>query len=302
MDGIVINAEAQGSLNPDLIAQEPGNSPLRLMSQKAVTDFVRESQKALDMPRPMHKYTYTGKPIEAEFYGYVADCMTMTGDTTATDAGTYPVTFTLNPGLAWINGSEEPVTMYWTIDQAAGICELSSASVEVVRGSSAEILVQHAPGTEVNIISQDSSIAAGIVTDTGLTISGKKNGRTLLTVSIAETKNYTSASATIVALVQDDPVSSLILVGDTNIPTSAWTNVTGGVSARIPIQECTADYAPQVVVAESAASTAITAGVELICESTNGAVIVYADTKPTAALAVHITLLRKTASINVTWG
>ncbi len=60
-------------------------------------------------------YTYTGSTITHSITNYNSNYMTRTGDTSATDVGTYTVTFTLKQGYCWSDNSTGDVTLTWYI-------------------------------------------------------------------------------------------------------------------------------------------------------------------------------------------
>lgn len=58
---------------------------------------------------------YTGSVIIPTIHGYVPDFMTISGDTTATDVGTYYITFTLPNGYVFKTTGNSSVTVSWKI-------------------------------------------------------------------------------------------------------------------------------------------------------------------------------------------
>ena len=65
-------------------------------------------------------YVFTGSEHEVKLNYFDSEIMTITGDTKATDAGTYTIEITLNDTSkhAWADGTVEPVTLTWTIEEA----------------------------------------------------------------------------------------------------------------------------------------------------------------------------------------
>ena len=96
-------------------------------------------------------------------------------------------------------------------------------------------------------------------------------------------------------------LEALIPAGTTTIPMSAWQTTSDGAMCRIPIPICTTEYVPQVVAMQSSAESAIMAGVELICEAVDGAVLVYVDQVPNSPLEVTIALMRRTMALEINW-
>jgi len=60
---------------------------------------------------------YTGEVISPVFVNYDTEKMTMSGDLSATDAGSYDTTFTLiDPTAKWEDGTTDPVHVIWAIN------------------------------------------------------------------------------------------------------------------------------------------------------------------------------------------
>lgn len=60
-------------------------------------------------------YTFDNASKSAVINGYDAKAMTISGTQTATSAGTYSLTFTLNKGYMWSDKTKDPVTRSWSI-------------------------------------------------------------------------------------------------------------------------------------------------------------------------------------------
>ena len=61
---------------------------------------------------------HTGSQVTPEITGYDPEKMTMSGDTAATDAGTYTVVITPKYGYKWSDGTTEPKSITWDIINA----------------------------------------------------------------------------------------------------------------------------------------------------------------------------------------
>ena len=60
-------------------------------------------------------YTFDNASKSAVINGYDAKAMTISGTQTATSAGAYSLTFTLNKGYMWSDKTKDPVTRSWSI-------------------------------------------------------------------------------------------------------------------------------------------------------------------------------------------
>ena len=60
-------------------------------------------------------FTFDNTAKAPTISGYDADAMTQTGTASATSAGTYTITWTLNEGYAWADGTTDPYSLTWSI-------------------------------------------------------------------------------------------------------------------------------------------------------------------------------------------
>lgn len=77
--------------------------------------LVFESTIFVAKPTLTAAFTFDNTEKAPAITGYDSAAMTMTGTTSATAAGDYSVTFTLNRGYAWADESLDPVTLTWSI-------------------------------------------------------------------------------------------------------------------------------------------------------------------------------------------
>lgn len=85
-------------------------------------DKFKELQKLLyrvSVPTQSGALTYTGDSQSPVWNDYNPDLMTMSGDTSAVNVGTYTTTFTLNSGeYMWDDNTSEPKSITWSIKRA----------------------------------------------------------------------------------------------------------------------------------------------------------------------------------------
>lgn len=70
------------------------------------------------MPYVKETLTYNKNVQSPEWVNFDRNKMTISGDESATDAGTYSATFTISPNYTWSDGTITPKTVTWTIKRA----------------------------------------------------------------------------------------------------------------------------------------------------------------------------------------
>lgn len=96
---------------------------------RTVTASVPVTVSAVPLPVPTQAgaLTYTGSAQSPVWNGYDSAKMTLSGETSGTDAGAYHAQFALAYGYEWPDGSAEPVRVPWTIGRAV-IAQLPAVS------------------------------------------------------------------------------------------------------------------------------------------------------------------------------
>ena len=82
-----------------------------------------ETSTVVDVPVFNDSYVYTGQSIVPDFENYDNTKMTMSGDTSGINAGTYTTTFNLNSGNTWSDGTTEAKEVEWSIQKATPVIE-----------------------------------------------------------------------------------------------------------------------------------------------------------------------------------
>lgn len=151
------------------------------------------------VPSQSGTLTYNGSAQEPLFLNYDSDQLTISGETSATNAGTYTATFTPTIDYCWSDGSYGAKDVSWTIEKANGSITLSSETVELnPTNTTSTVTVSDATG-EVTVASNDTSVATASISDDTITIESVNNtsGSTTITVSVASSTNYNATSKTI---------------------------------------------------------------------------------------------------------
>lgn len=68
------------------------------------------------VPTVAGKYTYNGNTQEVLFDNCNTQAITLTGELSGRNVGTYTVTASLNDNYVWVDGTTEDITIEWTID------------------------------------------------------------------------------------------------------------------------------------------------------------------------------------------
>ena len=160
-------------------------------------EWVIEPGAISDVPTQRGTLTYTGNVLTPEWNNYDPNALTISGDTSGTNAGTYTAVFTPTSDYTWQDGTRDPKSVTWTIGKATGSVTLSKNSVSLTASQPSDtVTYSNATGT-VTATSNDTSIATVSKSGSTLTISSVGSGETTIRVYVAESTNYTSYTATI---------------------------------------------------------------------------------------------------------
>ena len=173
----------------------------------------------VSIPVQSGSLTYNGSIQSPAWLNFDTDRMTLSGVTTATNAGDYTVVFTLGAGFQWADGTTEPKNVQWSIQRAAPTIIIDTAvSVRKRHDSTHNIQFVTGENPTFSIISADSDIATGTVdsTNNSFTVHGAGYGDTTLTLTTAQTANYAAANIPIEVTVtgQPDIYTTCLIMGE----------------------------------------------------------------------------------------
>ena len=145
--------------------------------------------------------TYNGSEQSPTISDYDHNLVMITG-ITGTNAGTYTATISLidKENYTWTDGTTEDKTVEWIIKKANGWIILSKNSVSLDETADTDTVnITSASG---NVFSSSQSEDIGVtvtITNMVITITSTEHhaGTDVITITVAETQNYTSASAVI---------------------------------------------------------------------------------------------------------
>lgn len=154
--------------------------------------------KITTVPTQDGTLTYDGTEQTASFNDYDSDKMTVTGNT-GTNAGSYTAQFTPKEDYCWDDDSLTAKDVTWTIDKATGVISLSESSVSLnAQTLYADITITPTGDGELSVASSDTTVATvSAIQNNVFRVSADEAGSATVTVSMAESANYTSASATL---------------------------------------------------------------------------------------------------------
>lgn len=171
---------------------------------QTATFNVTVNRKSVTKPTWKNNLTYNGnaQSVSSANYwnNYNASYMTISGTTSATNAGTYIATFTPGSNYRWADGTTTAINVNWTINRANGSLNVNPTTV-ALNGNN------YSSGVAVTINrAGDGAISYSPTHVNGLTMSLngniltiKGNGSTAIasqtiTISVAQGTNYTAPS------------------------------------------------------------------------------------------------------------
>ena len=172
------------------------------------------------IPTVTGAYTYNGTAQSAVISGYYSGLMTKSGTESATNAGTYSVTFTLNDTTttAWDDGTTTDKTLTWSIAKAAlPKPTISPTSFNFNPNStSGTMTVTRSGDGAITATSSDTSVLTASVSGTTVTVTAidtSTDTNETVTITVAEGTNYLAYTATDV--VADVAIASVAPLGYT---------------------------------------------------------------------------------------
>lgn len=161
------------------------------------------TKRSVAIPTVKTNPTYNGSSQSPAYNNYDASKMTISGNTSGTNAGSYKVTFTLNNTdlNQWSDRTTAAKKVSWTMNKKAGSLTLSASAVTLDTSNLTKTVTATREGTgAITASSNNTSIATVSVSGTTITIShvNKASGTATITVNVAADGNHTApASKTI---------------------------------------------------------------------------------------------------------
>lgn len=154
--------------------------------------------------------TYTGSLQSPTWTGYDSGKMTLGGDTTGTNAGSYNATFTPGANYKWNDGTTDIKTVPWTIGKAAGSLTLGKSSMTLNASKMSDtITVTRIGNGTISAVSSSDSVATVQVSGDTITVTAKAKGNAIITVSVAADANYAAPANKTCSVTVTLPTSTL---------------------------------------------------------------------------------------------
>lgn len=152
---------------------------------------------SISVPTTSSKFTYDGNQKTPVWTGYDSSKMTMSGNSTGTNAGNYTVSFTPTANYKWTDGTTTAKSVTWNIAKAAGSLSLSKTSVVLNTDKLSDtVTVTRAGDGVISATSSDTSVATVSVSGNIITVNhvNKKSGTATITVKVGAGTNYNAPS------------------------------------------------------------------------------------------------------------
>ena len=152
----------------------------------------------ITLPSQSGTLTYSGSSQSPTWTGYDSNKMTIGGTTSGTNAGDYTATFTPKSNYMWSDTTTAAKNAVWSIGRAIGTLTLSKTSVSTMKDQSTTVTITtNSDGTKSVSSSNTSYVTASVSGNTVTLTGGSSSGSATVTVSIAQSTNYTAVSETI---------------------------------------------------------------------------------------------------------
>ena len=145
------------------------------------------------VPSTNGSFTYDGSARTPLWQNFDPEQLSISGSTSATNAGTYTVYFTPKADYEWYDGTSTPKEVQWRIAKAAGLVSLSAQSGKIYdKKNTKTFTVTRAGDGKISVKSSNTGIATVSLSGTTVTITSVAYGSATITVSVAEGTNHTA--------------------------------------------------------------------------------------------------------------
>ena len=170
---------------------------------KTAVQAITVERGTISVPTVSGSLTYNRQAQSPTLTGYDAGKMTLSGDTSGTNAGSYTAVVTPTAQYKWSDGSTEAKDIQWSIAKATPSITFDPASVSLDTSTTSQaVSVTYTGDGTLSAQSDNSGVATASLEGTTLTVTGVETGNTAIQVSASEGTNYTAASASLSVAVQ----------------------------------------------------------------------------------------------------
>ena len=182
-------------------------------------------------PTQSGSLTYTGSVLTPQWSNYDPAKLTLGGESSGVNAGSYNATFTPTGNYQWSGGGTGPQTVQWTIGKAAGSLSLNPQTLTLNSATkSGTITAVRAGDGTVTAESNATGVASVSVSGNTVTVTGKSYGTAVITVHVAAGTNYTAPApktCNVTVNVFDDSLSAntwaaIRAASDANEAANVW--------------------------------------------------------------------------------
>ncbi len=160
----------------------------------------------LTTPAQTGTLTYTGEAQSPTLSNYDAAKMTLGGDTSKTDAGSYAATVTPKANYQWSDGSSSAKSVPWSIAKAAGSLSLNPTSATLEGAGEVQVIaVTRAGNGTISATSSNTGIATAQVSGSNVVVTGVAPGNVTITVKVSEGSNHLAPSNKTCAVTVEAP-------------------------------------------------------------------------------------------------
>lgn len=146
-------------------------------------------------------FTYDGSVRTATVRGMNATHITQSGTASATDAGNYSLTFALKSttNTQWSDGTTAAVTRTWSIAKAAGGISVRPTTLDIVglAGKLVSAVISYVGDGGITVSTSDTNVAKVSRSGNAVNVTSVGTGSAIITITLAEGKNYKGASCTL---------------------------------------------------------------------------------------------------------
>ena len=164
------------------------------------------SVTTIEVPLQHGSLTYNGEVQAPMWDNYNPNAVTVTGESSGTNAGTYTAIFTPNPNFQWSDGSISQKYVTWEIQKAQGSLSLSATSVTLdLSNMTKTIVVTRVGDGIVSASSSNTNVATVSVSGTTVTIRGVAKGNATITISVVAGTNHNAPANKTVSVTSNFP-------------------------------------------------------------------------------------------------
>lgn len=145
------------------------------------------------LPTQSGSLTYTGSVQSPTWSNHDPAKLTLGGDSSGVNAGSYNATFTPTANYQWSGGGTGPQAVRWSIGKAVGSLSLNPQALALNSTTKSGVItaVRAGDGT-ITAESNRIDIATVSVSGNTVTVTGKSYGTAVITVHVAAGTNYTA--------------------------------------------------------------------------------------------------------------